>query len=266
MRLVDAARGRALRAIRRLRVEATARTVVDPLFPAKPMRRYETALGTYFLPADAHADWVAGAMRRGEVFEPEVVEVVRSHARPGTTVLDVGSNFGQMAILFSGMVGATGRVLAFEADDYVHAVLRRNLDAAAAGNVRTFLAAVHERSGEEVIYPEPDFVRFGSYGSYGIDPRATAGRRVKTIAIDDAPIDGAVSFMKVDVQGCDLFAMRGAVETIRRHRMPILFEYEERFQDEFGTCFQDYVDFVASIGYRFARTYYGINFLIVPAG
>ena len=56
--------------------------------------------------------------------------------------------------------------------------------------------------------------------------------------------------------------MRGARETISRHRMPIIFEYEEQFQQEFGTTFQDYVDFVSEIGYRFVRTIDSINFLI----
>jgi Methyltransferase FkbM domain len=75
--------------------------------------------------------------------------------------------------------------------------------------------------------------------------------------------------MKVDIQGSDLFALRGAVETIKRHRMPILFEFEQQFQAEFGTSFQDYVDFVNSISYRFEKVVLvprplSINYLIVP--
>ena len=56
----------------------------------------------------------------------------------------------------------------------------------------------------------------------------------------------------------------GAVETIKRHRMPIIFEFEQQFQAEFGTSFQDYVDFVNSISYRFENTVLNINYLIVP--
>ena len=70
--------------------------------------------------------------------------------------------------------------------------------------------------------------------------------------------------MKVDVQGSDLFAMQGAVETIKRNKMPILFEFEQQFQEQFGTTFQDYVEFVDSIGYKFASTVNLTNYLIVP--
>jgi FkbM family methyltransferase len=203
-------------------------------------------------------------MRRGHVFEPEVVKLARSLIVPGTIVLDVGSNFGQMALLFAQMVGDAGRVLAFEADEFVFSVLQRNIAANGARNIEPHLGAVHERSGERAFYPVPDFKRFGTYGSHGIEPRATSGRSIQTLRIDDLEIAGRVSFMKIDVQGCDLFAMRGAASTIARHRMPILFEYEQGLQSEFQTSFQQYVDFVSQIGYRFERTVYGINYLIVP--
>jgi hypothetical protein len=93
---------------------------------------------------------------------------------------------------------------------------------------------------------------------------ATAGRTVKTLTIDRLNINTPISFMKVDIQGSDLFALRGAVETIKRHRMPIIFEFEQQFQAEFRTSFQDYVDFVNSISYRFAKLVMDINYLIVP--
>ena len=73
--------------------------------------------------------------------------------------------------------------------------------------------------------------------------------------------------MKMDIQGSDLFALHGAVETIKRHRMPIIFEFYQPFQAEFRTSFQDYVDFVNSISYRFEKVVMeieSINYLIVP--
>jgi hypothetical protein len=70
--------------------------------------------------------------------------------------------------------------------------------------------------------------------------------------------------MKVDVQGSDLFVLQGAVETIQRHKMPILFEYEEQFGEEFNAKWQDYSDFIESISYKIEKTIYNINYLIVP--
>ena len=101
----------------------------------------------------------------------------------------------------------------------------------------------------------------------GIDPTAKEGRVVKSCTIDSLNIKGPISFMKVDIQGSDLFAMIGARQTIARSRMPILFEYESQFQREFGTSFAKYEFFTRDIGYWFAKVVasYVPNYLIVPA-
>jgi FkbM family methyltransferase len=226
---------------------------------------YETPTGNYYLPADAVKDIVANTIIRGEIFEEEIVNLSRKYIKSGTTVLDVGSNFGQMALLFARMVGEEGEVYAFEADDFVFEILKKNI---AANNlskiIKPIFGAVHDKTNEKLIYPEQDFVRFGSYGSYGIDYNAKKGREVETITIDSMHINNPISFMKIDIQGGDLFAIQGAIETIKKHKMPILFEYEYRFEDEFNMSFQDYVDLVTSMNYKFEKVIRGHNYLIVP--
>ena len=225
---------------------------------------YETSTGRYYLPTDAPQDWVISCIKSGGVFEPEVVETAKAYIRPGSTVLDVGANFGQMSVLFSRFVGTGGQVHSFEADPFVYELFQKTLAANNCQNVTAHLGAVYDRPNQQLFYRVQDFTRVQAYGSYGIDPNATAGRTVKTLTIDGLNINTPISFMKVDIQGSDLFALRGAVETIKRHRMPIIFEFEQRFQAEFRTSFQDYVDFVNSISYRFEKLIMDINYLIVP--
>jgi FkbM family methyltransferase len=224
---------------------------------------FETSIGNYYLP-DRPRDIIVEAMKNGRVFEPAVVEAARRYIRPGSAVLDVGACFGQMSILFSKWVGPTGEVIAFEADDIIFGILEKNLAANHCSNVRAICGAVFDTPGAKKFYPVPDFTRFASYGSYGLDPRAKEGRTVETITIDGLAIEKPISFMKVDVQGSDIFALRGATETIRRHQMPIIFEFEEQFQEEFGTSFDDYRAFIEKISYRVEDVVDGINYLIVP--
>jgi FkbM family methyltransferase len=142
-------------------------------------------------------------------------------------------------------------------------VLEKNAKANSA-NIVAHFGAVHDKSGEVLHFPIQDFKRFGTYGSYGIDYVNGQGRPVKTITIDEFDFEPPVSFMKVDIEGGELFALRGAQKTITKHRMPIIFEYGSHFQDVLGLSFQDYVDFVASIDYRFEKVIDNINYLIVP--
>lgn len=229
------------------------------------LAEHKTATGIYYLPVDAEGDVIAATIIADQIFDKEIVNAARKHIKPETTVLDVGSNFGQMSILFSDCVGNSGKVHAFEADDFVFSVLAKNIEAnGKAKKIAAHYGAVHDRSGETLYFPVQDFKRFSSYGSYGIDYLNQQGREVTTIAIDDILFDSPVSFMKIDIQGGDLYALRGAVRTIMKYRMPIIFEYEWAFEDELKLNFQEYVDFVASINYKFSKVFGGQSYLILP--
>jgi FkbM family methyltransferase len=226
---------------------------------------HKTSTGSYYLPKEAYGDVVANTIKRNKIFEEEVVLLAKKYIKPNSIVLDVGSNFGQMAILFSEAVGEKGKVYAFEADDFIFEILKKNIEANnLLKRIIPVFGAVHKSSGERLFFPIQDFKRFSTYGSYGIDYNGREGREVISLTIDDLNIQEKVSFMKVDIQGGDLYAMEGAIRTIHRNRMPILFEYEYQFEDEFNYNFQQYVDFVGSINYEFHKVINGHNYLILP--
>ncbi len=233
-------------------------------FGRPSLNYYETPIGNYFLPSGAPNDIIIRRMKAGQVFEREVVEALAPSITPGSTVLDVGANLGQMSLLFSELAGPDGSVHAFEADDYIHWVLNKNIAANGRTTIKTYQAAVYDSCGSTVFYPEQDFQRFESYGSYGIDPKASSGREVTTLTIDSLDIKTPISLIKVDIQGSDLFALRGARRTIETHRPTVIFEFEEQFQSAFGTSLDDYLRFVEEIGYRVDQKINGINYLIKP--
>lgn len=231
--------------------------------PDKRFDYYETPKGNYYFPKNCKGDIVANAIKTGKLFDEVIFDLAKSYITPNSVILDVGANYGQMAIEFSKVAEST-IVYAFEAQKLVFDVLEKNIESNNVRNVKLFYNAVYDTNDIELIFPVPDLVRFPSYGSYGIDLNAKKGIKVRSLAIDSLSFDLPISFMKVDIQGSDLAAMRGAINTIAKHKMPIIFEYEEQFQEDFKTTFQDYVDFVNNIGYKFLKTVQNINYLIVP--
>ncbi|HVA32763.1 MAG TPA: FkbM family methyltransferase [Candidatus Baltobacteraceae bacterium] len=223
-----------------------------------------TPTGHYRLPLDAPHDYVAAAIRKGIIFEADVVSLALVRIRPGDTVIDVGSNFGQMAVAFSHAVGAAGHVVAIEANPRLIPLLEYNLRANGCTNARTIFAAAYRESGSTLRFPPPRFWRWPSYGSYGVDPRARRGTPVPTVALDDLDLPVPVGFIKIDTQGCDLDVLRGARRLIARWRMPIIFEYEPEYDATFGTSFADYESFIAEVGYRVIE-HCAQNFLIETA-
>ncbi|MBP7807784.1 MAG: FkbM family methyltransferase [Bacteroidia bacterium] len=225
---------------------------------------FETKTGNYYLPKHAPNDIISNTIKSDKIFDHDIYDIASKYVIKGSTVLDVGSNFGQMAILFSELTGKDGTVHAFDADDFVFSILQKNIEANGKPNIFAHFGAVHDKNDETLYFPIQDFKRFTTFGSYGIDYKNKQGRPVNTITIDSLNIQEPISFMKIDVQGGDLFALKGAKQTILKHKMPILFEYEYLFEDELNLCFQDYIDFVKEINYKFSKVINGQNYLILP--
>jgi FkbM family methyltransferase len=234
-------------------------------FPKKPaLQLVSNPVGKMAIPMYPDTDIIAQAIKRGEIFEEYIIQEARQYIRPGTACIDIGANFGQMSLIFSKLVGESGAVYSVEADDYCQHIIENNINLNNISNINLVKAAAHKLDNQQVRFPDQDFHHFGTYGSYGIEPKSTDGRVVNTITIDSLKIPLEVSFMKVDIQGADLWALQGAVKTIHKYKFPIIFEYEEQFQESFDTSFDDYVNFVKDINYKFVKTVAAINFLIAP--
>jgi FkbM family methyltransferase len=225
---------------------------------------FETPLGKFYLPNFLDNDIVSESIKTGKLFDENIINVAKKYLKNGDVALDVGANYGQMSLSLSNIVGKNGRVFSFEAEPFVFDILSSNINKNNQTNITPIFGAVYFENNIELIFPEPNFKKFKTYGSYGLDMKAKEGRKIKTITIDSLNIKEKIGFMKIDVQGADLFAMMGAKETILKNKMPIVFEFEQQFQENFGTNFQDYVDFVQNINYRFSETIDDINFLILP--
>jgi FkbM family methyltransferase len=226
---------------------------------------HETITGTYYLPQDAVDDIIANAIISNSIFDQDIYQTAKKYLTDGSVVLDIGANFGQMTVLFSNLVGKEGHVYSFEADDFIFNILTKNIEVNNCKNTTAVFGAVHNIDDEKLIFPEQDFERFGTYGSYGIDYSGkNKGRVVDSFTIDKLGIKGKVDFMKIDIQGGDLKAMEGAYNTIMKNRMPIIFEFEYLFQEELQLKFQDYIDFVNKINYKFEKVINGQNYLILP--
>lgn len=227
---------------------------------------YETKTGNYWLPTDAVNDCIRYAIICNKIFDEPIYREAQKHIKPATVVLDIGSNFGQMAIMYAKKVGKDGLVYAFECQPFIFDILKKNVQANKA-NVIPIFGAVHNESGKILQCRVINFEHEEQcYGSYGVDysDNKNKSHKVKTLTIDDMNIDRPISFIKTDVQGGDLFALQGAVKTINKNRMPIIFEYESSLQERYNLKFQEYVDFVKDIGYYFAKVVMPNNFLILP--
>ncbi len=144
----------------------------------------------------------------------------QAHVHPGMRVLDVGANVGLYTLLFSRLVGPTGRAEAFEPDAALFAALAASCRLNGADNVRAHPTALGARAGAGVLQKAwfnsgDNRVRAGE-NSNGAGPSGAPA--VAIARADDALGEGEpVDFVKMDVQGFELQVLRGMTQVLDRN-------------------------------------------------
>ncbi len=135
--------------------------------------------------------------------------------QPGDVVMDAGGNVGMLALYFAQLVGPSGKVYCFEPDAHNLRDVQRNL------------AINPELQDRIVVQPEllwnantwVDFQESGTVGSSAVwfsSGEAIVKKQALTI---DTWVESLgltrLDFIKMDIEGAEIEALEGAVETLR---------------------------------------------------
>lgn len=144
----------------------------------------------------------------------EEYAALKQYAREGAIMLDIGANVGAYTLLFAGWAGETGHVFAFEPAAASRAGLQRHLSLnGMSARVTVRPEAIGDRTG-----PVP-FIDAGTHGDNRVVPAATGQTtQVPSVSIDEfCEAHGlAPDVIKIDIEGAELAALRGARRTIAR--------------------------------------------------
>jgi FkbM family methyltransferase len=177
------------------------------------------------------------------LWEPTVQLALRDLCEPGAVVYDVGANFGGLTAVMSRLVGPRGIVVSFEASPRIVGHVQANIVKQGLNNVYLQHRAVYSRTGDTLeIYPG-DHLNDSIYSENS--PTGTrGGMKVKTVALDDfVAATGLVpSVVKMDIEGAEFDALKGAAGLLAEHRPHLLLEQ----QADDPRC----LDLVAKAGYR----------------
>jgi FkbM family methyltransferase len=173
----------------------------------------------------------ANTSRMGDRFERMTQAFYSKIVRPGDTVIDGGAHTGRHTIPLALLVGQHGRVLAFEPLPVPAERLRGLLAGTSLqGRVELRPDALAHEPGRQSFFvvnnmPEYSGLRRREYVAFEPD-HTEIEVAVTTIdaAIGDSLRPGAVSFVKLDLEGGEFRAFQGAVATLRVHRPCCVFE------------------------------------------
>lgn len=182
--------------------------------------------------------------------DPNVMLFLRRWLRPGAIVLDVGANIGTYAIPIARIVGPSGRVVAFEPNRPTRACLRQNLRLNRIGHVTLVPHAVGAQVGRAQLV-----VTERNLGEVHLAPVKTAGGAHVSVTTLDAEVARLglrrVDFIKIDVEGHELAALRGAQELLRcQPRLVVQTEIVPAHLARYGASPAALQEFFAALGYR----------------
>ena len=213
-----------------------------------------------------HSAAKAWDVRSGRWTEPELGLVPHVLAA-GETAVDAGANFGLWTYHLSRAVGPRGSVLAFEPVPFSAAALRRVARLLGLRNVTVVQKGLSDGPGRvRFVLPlqESGALNAGlAHLGFRDDARAGAGDRVpaagereilcEVVRLDDLGVAGDLAFLKCDVEGAELLALRGAEATLARHAPTLLLEVDPWFLEGFGLGVDDLLGFLDARGYAAYR-------------
>jgi len=171
--------------------------------------------------------------------------LLRKIAFQGAVVADVGANIGIYSQFLSRCVSPTGLVHSFEPspDNF------KRLSAAThdLSNVRLTQAAVGERSGESKLYVSDKLnVDHRAYKANGDSRRAVP---TDMVALDDYFKPGQrVDLIKMDIQGYELHALRGAQRVLQENRdINLLLEFWPAGLEQAGVGWGELVELLQGL-------------------
>ncbi|MEO6393799.1 MAG: FkbM family methyltransferase [Pyrinomonadaceae bacterium] len=156
---------------------------------------------------------------------------VRIAVQPGDTVIDAGGCWGDSALYFAHQAGPNGHVFCFEFTPANLEIFAKNLALTPALEPRITVIpkAVWDRSGEPLVYEDR-----GPGTALSRSALPGSGPVAQTITVDDFVNENSlnrVDLLKMDIEGAEPQALRGAEQTLRKFRPKLAIAVYHKWDD-----------------------------------
>lgn len=182
-------------------------------------------------------------------YERKELNFLLSIIKDGDSILDIGAHIGWYSLIF-GKQFLNSKIYAFEPVDKTFQLLSNNV---AMNNLSNIIIQNYG------LWDKNDLIKFNFFegGAVLSSPAnlidhqtslKTCQVRTMDQAVKDLKID-KVDIIKCDIEGCELFALKGGVETIIKNKPLIFIELYEPWFKKMGYNFIDLHKFMKKLGY-----------------
>lgn len=227
---------------------------VNRMAPRRLARLHEFVLqGTPYRMRVPLTDAVGRALYLSGTYEALAIQVFAACVDAGDVAIDVGSHYGEFALMAAFRVGDHGRVIAFEPQPQVRAVLENNISLNGIGNVNVFGMALSDYTGVARLFRADKPAETGCASLSA----TVAGQETHWIEVDVEPLDATIPHalssrvvaIKIDVEGEEAQVLLGSRRVVAASSPAILFEVNHLTATANGVGCRSF-DVARSMGYR----------------
>jgi FkbM family methyltransferase len=192
-------------------------------------------------------------------YSRDIVLLLDKLLKPGMAVMDVGANIGEITLTSARRVGNLGRVYAFEPMPTLNARLQEHVESNHMTQVTTLCLGVSDHEGRAQIYATSgefhDGTNHAGLGTlYASSVRGSAVGEIELQTLDQVVRERdiqRVDLIKIDIEGAELPALKGATETINRFHPYFIIEIQKDTAEQAGYQAKDILDLLNRHDYRF---------------
>jgi FkbM family methyltransferase len=178
--------------------------------------------------------------------EPDTTAFLRRTVKPTDVCIDVGANFGYFTCLMAKLAWQ-GRTMAFEADQQMCTLARRNILINWCENgAEIFNYAVGAEDGEMTLYRRvgragnTSIIRMTPEELEAFDEPPSEPFTVECVALDRYAVElPKVDVVKIDVEGAESLVLAGMQKLVERHKPVIVMEWSPGQTERAGFATRD---------------------------
>jgi FkbM family methyltransferase len=138
-------------------------------------------------------------------------KIIRDNIKEGDIVIDVGANIGYYTLIFAQLVGASGKVFAFEPEPKNFEILKKNIEVNNYQNIIAEQKIVSDESGMVKL-----FIAEQGIVGHRIQQKTDSQKfiEVESIILDNylknLNLSEKINFIKIDVEGAEVKVLEGS--------------------------------------------------------
>ena len=154
------------------------------------------------------------------IYEMGTLNLLKEFLHDGDTFVDVGANIGLMSLFAAQRVRKKGKVIAFEPHEDTRGIAHHNLEINGLESlVELRSEGVGARSETKILHDNWSVNRGAASLIHG---DKEGGKAIDIVALDQIIGEDDVKVIKIDVEGYELEALKGAQRILKRPIPPIL--------------------------------------------